>query len=180
MAFRLAIPDGELWDEGTERFIVTKGRELCLEHSLLSLSKWESRWEKPFLSTAAKTRDETVDYIRCMTLTRDVDPNLYAFLTDADIRMVDAYIAAPMTATTVRETGEKKNNKLVTSELIYYWMIVRGIPFECEKWHLNRLLMLIRVFDAESQPPKKMSRRDIQRQYQEWNRKRREQWNTKG
>lgn len=177
----ITIPSRELYDDATQQFINTKEQTLRLEHSLVSLSKWESKWCKVFLSKREKTLEETIDYIRCMTLTQNVDPNIYNYLTNENITQINQYIEAPMTATTFTEDRSSKGNgELVTSELIYYWMIALNIPFECRKWHLNRLLTLIRICNIKNQPPKKMGKRDTVSQYAQLNAARRKQLNTKG
>ena len=160
---QLTVPATERWDEQRQEFSQTREQTLQLEHSLVSLSKWESKWNKPFLTKNAKTYEETLDYIKCMTITRNVDPNVYTCLTNRHIEAVNEYIQAPMTATTFTESQNKKySREIVTSELIYYWMIALNIPVEeCQKWHLNRLLTLIKVCDIKNQPPKKMSKSAI-------------------
>lgn len=179
---RINIPAGEeQWDEVNEIFIYPKGQTLQLEHSLVSLSKWESKWCKPFLSKKEKTFEENLDYVRCMTLTQNVDPEVYSYLTSSNIDVINQYIDAPMTATTFREekTG-KPNREQVTAEIIYYWMIALNIPFECQKWHLNRLLTLIRVCDIKNSPPKKMGKREIFKRNSALNAARKKQLNTRG
>lgn len=170
-----------MWNESSEEFVSGKEQILTLEHSLVSLSKWESKWNKPFLSRNEKTYEETIDYIRCMTLTQNVDPNVYACLSPENVRDVNTYISLPMTATTFYEDKNTKTNReTVTAELIYYWMISMNIPFECQKWHLNRLLTLIRVCSIKSQPAKKMSRREILSRNAALNAARKKQLNTTG
>ena len=143
---QITIPAREMWDEQNNEFVYTNEQTLQLEHSLISLSKWESKWNKPFLSKESKTYEEILDYVKCMTLTQKVSPVIYANLTDENMRDIQRYIEAPMTATTFSEEKNMKGNReIVTSELIYYWMIALGIPLECEKWHLNRLIKLIRI-----------------------------------
>ena len=177
----ITIPPRELYDEKQDLFITTKGQTLQLEHSLVSLSKWESKWHKPYISNKEKTHEETLDYIRCMTLTQNVDPEVYNFLTEENIQRITAYIDDPMTATTVKEQPNgKQNNKPVTSELIYYWMIALQIPVEFQKWHLNRLLMLIKVCNAENAPAKKGNRRETINRYAALNEARRKKLNSKG
>ena len=128
---RITVPAGEMFDEVKQEFISTKEQTLQLEHSLVSLSKWESKWHKAFLSKHEKTAEETLEYIKCMTVTQNVDPNVYNFLTSENIRQVNEYIEDPMTATYFAEDrGGKRNNEIVTSELIYYWMIALTIPVE--------------------------------------------------
>ena len=177
----LTIPRTDLWDERNQRFILVKEQKLRLEHSLVSLSKWESKWCKVFLSKEQKTYEETIDYIRCMTLTQNVDPLVYRCITNSHIDAVNAYIEAPMTASTVKEEkGGPINRQQITSELIYYWMTAYHIPFECQKWHLNRLLMLIRICNVENKPPKKRSKRDLYRHHAEVNAANRKKFNSKG
>lgn len=178
---RLTIPAVEKWDEAKQEFIYTKEQTLELEHSLVSLSKWESKWCKPFLSNTEKTYEETMDYIKCMTLTKNVSQEVYTCLTNSNIDEVKEYISDPMTATYFSEGKNGKGGReIVTAELIYYWMISLNIPFECQKWHLNRLIALIKVCDIKNQPPKKRSRREIMSRNAALNAARRKQLNTKG
>lgn len=178
---RITVPAVEMWDERTQEFINTKEQTLQLEHSLVSLSKWESKWCKPFLTNQAKTNEETIDYIKSMTLTQNVNPEVYNRLTDENFKEIYAYINAPMTATYISDEPKGKlNREQVTSELIYYWMVALNIPFECQKWHLNRLMMLIRVCNVKNQPPKKRSRREIMSRNAALNAARKQQLNTKG
>ena len=177
----IVIPETEQWDEVKQEFISTKEQTLKLEHSLVSLSKWESKWCQPFLSKKDKTVEQTIDYIKCMTLTQNVDPNVYNLLTKDNILKINEYISAPMTATTFhQENRGGGNGELITSELIYYWMVSLNIPFECQKWHLNRLLTLIKVCSIKNQPPKKMSKKDIMSRNAALNAARRKQLNSKG
>lgn len=178
---RITIPAVEQWDEAKQEFIYTKEQTLSLEHSLVSLSKWESKWCKPFLTKQEKTFEETLDYIKCMTLTQNVDPEVYNYLTNGNIKEINEYIEAPMTATYFSdEKTSKISREQVTAELIYYWMIALNIPFECQKWHLNRLLTLIKVCNIKNQPPKKRSKKDIMSRNAALNAARRKQLNTKG
>ena len=178
---QITIPGIELWDESREIFTQTKEQTLQLEHSLVSLSKWESKWGKAFLSKQEKTYEETIDYIKCVTITQNVDPNVYNHLSKSIIDKITEYIEAPMTATYFsKEQSSGNSREQVTSELIYYWMIALNIPFECQKWHLNRLLTLIRVCNIKNQPPKKMSKRAIMSRNAALNAARRKQLNTRG
>lgn len=176
----ITIPGFEYFDEKTGKIITVKSQDLQLEHSLVSISKWESKWKKPFLADKAKTKEETIDYIRCMTLTQHVDPLVYNGVTYNNIQAVNNYIADPMTATTFKKKQGKSSSSVITSEIIYYWMISLEIPMECQKWHLNRLLTLIRVCDEKSQPGKKMSKRDVMNQYKSLNAARRSKYGTRG
>lgn len=179
---RITIPAAELFDESTESFIYKKEQTLVLEHSLVSLSKWESKWNKTFLTKEDKTTEEVIDYVRCMTVTQNVDQEVYFRLSSQNIDDINAYIDAPMTATVINRQNRKGgfNREKVTSELIYYWMIALNIPFECQKWHLNRLLTLIEVCEIKSQPPKKMSTREIAARNSALNEARKQKLKTHG
>ena len=178
----ITIPATELWDELNQEFIITKATTLQLEHSLVSISKWEAKWQKPFLTKEPKTSEETLDYIKCMTLTQNVNPSTYDRLSYKNVTEINNYVESAMTATTITERNKNKagNTELITSELIYYWMIALNIPFDCQKWHLNRLLTLIRVCNIKNQPPEKRSRRDIMSRNAALNAARRQQLNSKG
>ena len=178
----ITIPGGEFWDERTERFMYSDEKKLVLEHSLVSLSKWESKWCKPFLTKDEKTNDEILDYIRCMTITQNVDPKVYMCLTKSNINEIIQYMNAPMTATTINNRSAQKrfNREQITAEIIYYWMIAFKIPFECQKWHLNRLITLIRVCEIKNQKPKKRNPRDVLNQYAALDAARKKMHNTKG
>lgn len=176
----IVIPETEEFDPKTGSFYIRKKETLSLEHSLVSLSKWESKWKKPFLSEEEKTHEETIDYIRCMTI-NNVDPSVYRRLTPSVIQKINEYISDPMTATIIKEDpGRGRSREIVTSELIYYWMVALQIPFECQKWHLNRLIMLIRVCKIKNAPPKKMSKGEIYRQNAALNAARRQMHGTRG
>lgn len=178
---QITIPATEQWDERKQEFVTVKEQTLQLEHSLVSLSKWESKWCKPFLSKNDKTNEETIDYIRCMTLTKNVDPDVYYCLTQENVKQIHDYIEAPMTATTFSKDQKRSTSReIITSELIYYWMIALTIPPEYEKWHLNRLLTLINVCNIKNAPPKKRSTRDIMSRNAALNAARRKQLNSKG
>jgi len=177
----ITVPDKEWFNDVTQEFVDIKGRELILEHSLVSLSKWESLYHKPFLTREEKTRAETLNYIKCMTITQNVPDILYKALGSETVAMISAYIENPMTATTFTESEQKQkiNREVITAEIIYYWMIALQIPMECQKWHLNRLLTLINVCNIKNQP-KKMSKGEILRRNRALNAQRRQQLNTRG
>lgn len=178
---QITIPERELWDESREEFVYLEEQPLLLEHSLASLSKWEQKWRKPFLATENLSLEESRDYIRCMTLTPNVDPLAYRFLTDENIEAVGAYIKEPMTATWFTKGGNAKpSREIITAEIIYYWMIQLQIPFECENWHLNRLFTLIQVCSEKNKPPKKMSQKETMSRQAALNAARRKQFNSKG
>ena len=169
----------EGWDEANEEFVEPIYKTLCLEHSLVS--KWESKWHKPFLSKAEKSYEETIDYIKYMTVTKNVDPEVYNHITSENMKQIDEYIEDPMTATTFSDDKSgNRNREIITSEIIYYWMITLGIPFECRKWHLNRLLTLIRVCNIKNSPKKKMSASSIMARNSKINAARRKALNSKG
>ncbi len=181
---QLKVPAREFYDESSATFINRPEVELELEHSLISLSRWESKWKKPFLSEATHTREELQDYIRCMTINQKaVDPEVFKLLDFGIIKQVEEYISDPYTATTItsREPVRAASRaQKITSELIYSWMIANDIPFQCEKWHLNRLLMLIRICSIHNTPMKKMSKRDIFAQNRALNAKRRAALHSRG
>ena len=178
---RITIPKQELWDEKKEEFINVEEKTLQLEHSLISLSKWEAKWHKPFLKDEEKSVEETIDYIRCMCTTPNVDPGIFKYVTDEIVQQVSDYINDPMTATTIwsRDSGLPSKEK-ITSEVLYSAMVERGIPFECQKWHLNRLIMLIRVFNERNSEKKKRSTREIAREQAAINAARRKALHSKG
>lgn len=178
---QIDIPAGEFFDDKRNEFIYTKPVSLTLEHSLVSLSKWESKWCKPFLVKEKKSTEEILDYIKCMTLTQNVDPNIYLSLTSDNVEKITKYIDHPHSATIIHDDpNAPRSRETVTSELIYYWMIEFRIPFECQKWHLNRLLTLIRVCNIKNKPPKKMSQSQIMSRNTALNAARRKALNSKG
>lgn len=178
----------EVWDPKKEEFVTlreVKPTILKLEHSLLAISKWESKYHKPFLgkgTKSEKTSDEMFYYIQCMALT-PVDPDVYLCLTQEQVNEIADYISDPMTATTIssnRRAAGPQNTETITSELIYYWMTVHQIPFECQKWHINRLMMLIQICNIKNSPSKKMSKRDILAQNRSLNAARRAKHHSHG
>lgn len=182
---RITIPQKELYDDVKEQFVYIKQQDIKLENSLVSISKWEAKWEKPFLNTK-RTTEETIDYIRCMCITQNVDDMIFQYgLTEDNIKDIEHYINRSMTATWFGNEKNKKKSldsfvgRPITSELIYYWMIASGVPFECQKWNINRLITLIRVCQEESNP-KKMSRQEILERNRMINEQRKKQYNTRG
>ena len=169
-----------LWDEEKEEFItdVCGNKEILqLEHSLISVSKWESKWKKPFFSKKGMTEEEALSYIECMTLNRHVGSDVYRRITREDRKVITDYINDPMTASNVTNRKKKRgSSERVTSELIYYWMITLGIPVEFERWHLNSLITLIRVCNVKNQPPKKMSKNEVLNHYSALNERRRKKF----
>lgn len=178
----IIVPAIEYWDEKNELFVPkTKEQTLRLEHSLVSLSKWESKWHKPFLSTKNKTNEETLDYVKCMTLTQGVKDEVYTRLSHENLRDIKDYIDNPMTATTIYEDKSQSSNKEpITAELIYYWMIAHQIPSEYRKWHINQLLTLIRICNIKNAPPKKQSTKAIASRQAALNAARKKKFNTRG
>lgn len=179
---QLTIPiQPERWDEKRQEFIAPEVRVLQLEHSLVSIDKWESKWLKSFLSTKSKTDEELIDYIKCMTITQNVDSDVYNHLTNENIQQIKEYINAPMTATTFSDSKNgKKSREIITSEVIYWWMIVNNIPFECKKWHINKLIALIRVCTAKNSPRKKSSNNELLSRNHALNMARRKKLNSRG
>lgn len=180
---RIEVPLGpEQWDEAKEEFVPPPVKVLHLEHSLVSLSKWESKYLRPFFNPKDdKSDEELLDYIKMMTVTPNVQPEVFDHLTDANVRDIRAYIDAPMTATTFRKDGKSKINRdIITSEIIYYWMIALQIPDRYDKWHINRLLTLIRVCNEKNTPPKKRGQTATARRYAAMNAERRARLKSKG
>ena len=177
----IKIPDTEYYNEEISQFVSVKERTIDLEHSLVSLSKWEAKWCKPFLGKDQKTNEEVRDYIRCMIIDRNVPDNILYALSKQQEKQIADYIDEKMTATTFSDiSSASKNREVITSEIIYYWMISLNIPFECQKWHLNRLLTLIRVCSIKNAPPKKMGRNSVLSRNAQINAARKKQLNTRG
>ena len=179
---QLVIPLGpEIFDDEKQEFISPETKTIQLEHSLVSLSKWESKWCKPFFSKEEKTPEETIDYIKCMTITQNVKDEIYSYLTRDNIMQINKYIEAPMTATTFSKNRKNGSSKeIITSELIYCWMIQLNIPSEYQKWHLNRLLTLIQVCNVKNEPAEKMSKKEIMSRNRALNAARKKKLNTRG
>jgi hypothetical protein len=179
--FTIIVPGVELFDETTQEFATSEETILDLEHSLVSLSKWESEFEKPFLGSEEKTNAEVIAYVRCMTISTGAPSEAYARLTSGNFAEVNKYINSKMTATWFNENSRApKNREIITSELIYYWMVALNIPFECQYWHLNRLFTLIRVINLKNTPGKKMSMNEIASRNHALNEQRRAQLNSRG
>lgn len=181
MPLTITVPGRDFFDPSTGEFVEFKDTKLTLEHSLISISKWESKWHKPYLSRENKTQEEAIDYIRCMTLNGPVDPRVYRALTKQNVDEIAAYIQDPMTATTIKRENKRPSREIVTNELIYYWMTALNIPFEpCQKWHLSRLMTLIEVCSIKNQPPKKMSQAAAMKQQHALNAARLAKYHTTG
>lgn len=178
----IRIDGKEFWNQEKEEFVNTKGITLRLEHSLISVSKWEAKYKRPFLSDGPKTLQETYDYISFMSLDRNINMTELEGITEEDYKKILDYIHDPMTATKISKNAKNKqsSNHILTSEEIYYDMTALNIPFECEKWHLNRLLTLIQIASIKNEPPKKMSKSEIYRQNSELNKARRAKYRSKG
>lgn len=179
---QIYVPGQEYWDEKKEEFKTGPDTIINLEHSLIAISKWESKWHKPFLNKIQPSAEELMDYIKCMTINQNVKDDVYDRLTKNDIDKILQYMNDPMTGTTITECGTYKNRRpeIVSSELIYYWMVVNQIPFECQKWHINRLMTLIRICGIKNRPDKKMSKRNVMQQNAALNAARRQKLHTRG
>jgi hypothetical protein len=179
---KLVIKGETAWDEEREEFVYPNEFTIELEHSLISLSKWESVWEKPFLGPGEKTAEETLDYVKQMCLTDDVPPEVFQSLNNDHLKQINDYINAKMSATWFAEKpGQGRvRREIITSEVLYYWMFSAEIPKECEYWHLNRLFTLLKVFNEKNAPPKKMNKQDAAAQRRALNEQRKAQLNTQG
>lgn len=174
------IPENEVYNSEEEKIKQIKSTVLHMEHSLVSLYKWEAKFRKPFLESE-KSPYEMLEYFKCMTINKNLDPVYFDLLTKNDIIAIDSYINDPMTATTITNAPRKPGQKESwTAELIYYYMIANGIPFECQKWHLNQLFMLMNVCSIKNSPQEKMSKEEIMRRNRELNEARKKKFNTKG
>lgn len=177
----ITIPAVDYFDEITEEFITRDAITLELEHSLSSLSKWESKWEKPFLGNEEKTTEESLSYIMAMTLTPNIPEEVYYRIPNEQMEQINGLLDAKMTATWFKEqSGGVRNRETITAELLYYWMFSLTIPLECETWHLNRLVTLIKVFNEQNAPQKKLSKRDLAARNRQLNESRKAQLNTNG
>lgn len=177
------VPDTEFYNYDTEEFVMVKGATLRLKHSLFSVSHWESKWKIPFLEKKPeKTKEQMIHYVKCMTINKNVDPNLYLALTADNWKQIEAYIEDKMSATWFNDDDPSKPRKkeIITSEIIYFWMISQNIPMECERWHLNRLLTLIHVCSIKNAPPKKMSKNSVMSRNRALNAARKKKYGTKG
>lgn len=175
----------EEWDDDKQEFIEGEYCTIRLEHSLVSISKWESKWHKSFIATKNLTDEEILDYIKFMTLTQNVDPEVYNHLSIENQQQIKEYIDNPMSATRIPDTQKGSGNAsrdVVTSELIYYWMMSLNIPMECQKWHLNRLITLIKIFDLKNQgsDKRRMSKSEIMSRNAAINARNRARFNSKG
>lgn len=178
---KIHVPGVESFDDETEKFVEVGGYDLEFEHSLVSLSKWESKYEKAFISKDNKTSEEIFDYAEMMCTTPNPPPDFIHNMTDENFKELVAYIDSKQTATVVRNmSGQRASSEVTTSELIYYWMVSLQIPFECQHWHLNRLITLIKVCSAKNTPPKKMSHNEIAARNRELNAQRKAQYKTTG
>lgn len=176
----ITVSARELFDDKTQMFISIKEQTLYLEHSLISIRRWESTWQKPYFSKGQKTIKETYDYIRCMSVNREIDVETVMALTNTQMSEITNYINSPMTATTFSKDDTPPSRQIMTAELIYWQMINSGIPFECQKWHINQLLTLLRVCGIKNQQPKKMGKKATMNRNNQLNNARRAQLNTKG
>lgn len=179
MVLRITVSSGEQFDEEKKQFVKVDPEVLEFEHSLVSLSKWESKYEKPFLSNDEKTEEEMFGYLECMLLD-DSHKDRIRLLDSSQIREIEKYIRAKMTATWFSETKEKGSKEIITAEILYYWMIALTIPWEAQYWHLNRLITLVKVCNEKNAPKKNLSKAEIAARNRRLNEERRAKYKTKG
>lgn len=183
---KVVVPYKEFYDEKNNEFVTVEETTLQLEHSLLSISKWEAKWKKPFLGKEERTREELLDYVKCMTINGNIDKNVYLALPNSVFREILEYLDDPHTATVINEIRHpgapkrRSSSEFITSELVYYWMVALQIPFECQKWNFNRLMTLIRICEIKQSPKQKMAKSQILANNHELNKARREALNTRG
>lgn len=178
---KIIIEDEELYDEESNTFQTTERFEFEVEHSLLSLSKWEANYKKPFLSSGKLSTEEIFQYVMYMILTPNVTEKIVNDSSTKIFSEVNDYINSSQSATTFGEMPQKRGpGEVITSELIYYWMVAFNIPFECEKWHLNRLFSLIRICNIKNSKPEKVSRHEAAMRNRALNEKRKAELNTTG
>lgn len=166
----IIIPKSEYYDQAKNEFVYIDETVLKLEHSLLALSEWEAKWKKPFFTQKSRTIGEMRDYVRCMTIGKKAPEIVYASISIDLLKDIFEYVNDSRTATWINERKPMggmpgSRNQVITSELIYYWMVAAQVPFEAEKWHLSRLFMLLRICSIKSQPSKKMSKNEVLRQH---------------
>jgi macrodomain Ter protein organizer (MatP/YcbG family) len=176
------VVKGDEYINDKQEFVYPESFELNLEHSLVSLSKWESKFEKPFLAKGEKTAEEILGYIEAMVIDTNPPADYIEKLSEENLEEINGYINAKMTATWFNDipNAPQTSRETITSELIYYWMTVFTIPFECENWHLSRLFTLIRICNLKAEKPKKMSQAEIARRNRELNAQRRSELGTSG
>lgn len=176
----IIVPGAEFYDETSKEFKTYENFVLKIEHSLVSLSKWESIYEKPFLGNDQKSNEEVLGYVKCMALNEDVPDDVFRRLSQENIEAVNQYINAKMTATWFAERKQKPSGEVITAEVIYYWMVSMNIPLEFQNWHLNRLFTLIQVISLKNEPGKKLSRAELAARNRALNEQRRKQLGTRG
>ena len=177
----IIVPEKEFFDEETNEFYSSKETVLRMEHSLVSISKWESKWKIPFLNKDNKTQEQIRDYIRCMTTTQNVPEEVYYALTSENFDEIGKYIEDGHSATWFNDKSNRPTQEIITSELIYYWMVAYAVPWEAQKWHLNRLLTLIKICSIKNDSKNnKMSKRSIMKQNSALNKARRAKMGSKG
>ncbi len=176
----IIVPENEFYHPGKNKFITVPSCTLSLEHSLISIAKWESKWHQPYLNAQKRTSAQELDYVRCMVIGTVKNDYVFSALSPENIKQIQEYIDDTMTATTFSKTPHSTSKQIVTAEILYSRMFANNIPMECQKWHLNRLLCLIRVCDASGAPPSKMSKKDTAARYADQNALRRAQFKSKG
>ena len=185
MPIVVTVPKSEVYDEENDIFYEIKNEvTLVMEHNLIAISRWESKFHKPYLTKDTKTNEEILYYLECMTITKGVESYVYRCIPKSELLRITEYINDPMTGTTVRESPyAKKQGKeeIQSAELLYYYMFKLGIPKECENWHLNRLMTLMKVYGAKDEKPDgKASRSELIARNRAINARNRSKYHSKG
>ena len=176
----IIVPANEIYLPAENRFVAIPSCTLTLEHSLISIAKWEAKWHTPYLNAKKRSSAQEFDYIRCMVVGPVKNDYVFSVLTPENIAQIRAYMEESMTATTFSKGQRSTSREVVTAEILYCRMFANNIPMECQKWHLNRLLTLIRVCSIKNAPSKKMGKNSILSRNAQLNAARRQQLNTRG
>lgn len=181
---RLTLPSTDFWDPRKEEYVQIGGYEVDLEYSLFTIARWESKWKKPFITSLPKfTRKDEIEWYKAMCMTEGIPDEAWMVMTPKIRQDIYDYVTDPMSATTINHRGPKTPGgpkTIMTAELVYYYMVTLGVPFECEHWHFNRLMKLVDVCFVKNSPPKKMGKQEAAQMYRELNARNRAKYNSRG